>query len=98
MTAMGPDRERLERLRLEIDGIDAELASLFQRRMDVVAEVAVVKRRAGLPVYDAPREQAVISRGRGRVSPENADGVEMLLRLIMGLSKSRQEELTIDTI
>jgi len=94
---MGAGNERLAQLRDEIDSIDAELAALFERRMAVVSEVAAFKRKAGLPVYDASREDSVVARGRARVSPENADDMENLLIKLMQISKERQEELTIDT-
>jgi len=78
------------RLRCEIDVVDAQLAVLFERRMILVSQVARIKREAGLPVYDAAREYAVVDQGRARVSPEYADGMERLLREIMSFSKEHQ--------
>ena len=86
--------ERLLEIRAEIDAIDAELAALFERRMDIVSEVAIIKRKAGLPIYDPSREDAVVAQGRARVSSQYADKMEQFLRELMRLSKERQQELT----
>ena len=94
---MSVSNERLLILRDEIDVIDSEIARLFEWRMAAVSEVALVKIQAGLPVYDAEREKAVIERGRSLVSPQNSDGMERVLRELMKISKERQEELTIDS-
>ena len=86
------NNERLLQLRTEIDVIDAELAALFERRMDIVLEVAKFKQAAGLPIYDPSREDIVIAQGRARVSPEYADSMEKFLRELMYLSKEHQQE------
>ena len=88
------NNELLLQLRTEIDAIDAELAVLFERRMNIASEVARIKQAAGLPIYDASREDIVISQGRARVSPEHANRMEQFLRELMRLSKEHQEELT----
>ena len=52
----------LSGIRAEIDGIDHELARLFQRRMEIAAEVAAVKHAQGVPVHDPAREREILSR------------------------------------
>ena len=47
----------LPKIREEIDAIDREIVSLFERRMDLGAEVARYKMEAGKPVLDRDREQ-----------------------------------------
>jgi len=86
------DNERLSQLRTEIDAIDAELAALFERRMNIVSEVALIKQAAGIPIYDPSREDIVAAQGRARVSPEYADSMEQFLRELMRLSKEYQEK------
>ncbi len=41
--------ESLNELRQDIDALDAQLAALYRRRMDVAARIAAVKREQGLP-------------------------------------------------
>ena len=89
------NNERLSQLRTEIDAIDTELAVLFERRMNIVSEVAIIKHNAELPIYDSSREDIVISQGRERVSPEHADNMEQFLRELMRLSKEYQKKVVV---
>jgi len=85
--------EALADLRREIDAVDAELARLFERRLDAAQRIGRLKAAAGLPVTDAAREAAVLAAARARVSPANAASFEKLTRLLMQISKERQQEL-----
>lgn len=85
--------DRLEQARAEIDRIDAEMAALFEQRMDAVCAVADYKRAHGLPVLDEGREAAVLAKntariGRAAYRPYYAD----LLRAEMRLSRAYQAE------
>ena len=51
----------LSEQRQMIDAIDQQLVTLFEQRMAVVRQVADIKYDAGLPVFDAKREQAVLA-------------------------------------
>ena len=51
--------EALNDLRQDIDALDAQLAALYRRRMDVAARIAAVKREQGLPVLQPEREQEI---------------------------------------
>ena len=42
----------LQQARSEIDRIDAEMAALFEQRMQAVAHVARYKAQTGKPVFD----------------------------------------------
>lgn len=60
----------LQQARTEIDGIDAEMAALFERRMQAVADVARYKAETGKPVFDALREAAVLDKNTARLQDE----------------------------
>lgn len=60
----------LQQARTEIDGIDAEMAALFERRMRAVADVARYKAETGKPVFDALREAAVLDKNTARLQDE----------------------------
>ena len=47
-------------LREEIDAIDKEMLSLFERRMQVSTGIAEYKRKNNLPFYDGKRDQLII--------------------------------------
>lgn len=57
----------LQQARCEIDAIDAEMAALFERRMQAVANVARYKAETGKPVFDAVREAAVLEKNTARL-------------------------------
>lgn len=60
----------LQQARTEIDAIDAEMAALFERRMQAVADVARYKAQTGKPVFDAVREAAVLDKNAARLQDE----------------------------
>ena len=41
----------------EIDAIDREIVALFERRMQVVVDVARIKKENGIAILDASREK-----------------------------------------
>ncbi len=81
----------LERLRGEIDRVDAELLRLFAARMALVDEIGAVKAERGLPVCDPRREAEILARVRERAGAELADEAETLFRTLTALSRARQE-------
>ncbi len=60
----------LQQARAEIDAVDAEMAALFERRMQAVADVVRYKAETGKPVFDAAREADVITRNTARLQNE----------------------------
>ena len=52
----------LEKQRAEIDAIDREIVALFERRMQVVVDVARIKKENGIAILDANREKEVIQK------------------------------------
>lgn len=86
--------EELERLRAQIDSIDAELLRLFERRMDCAAKIAEEKRRQELPIRDPEREQALLARNERQLAdPTLAAYYRDWQRHTMALSRDRQAEL-----
>ena len=47
----------LKDLRTEIDSIDKELISLFEKRMNTAAKIGEYKKQNDIPVYDPQRER-----------------------------------------
>lgn len=52
----------IEKLRKEIEQIDEEIVRLLSRRFQIVRELARLKHKLGLPVYDPAREEDVRKR------------------------------------
>ncbi len=58
--------EKLEQARKIINETDAQIAELFEKRMEAVRVVAEYKMERGLPIFDSSREQDVI-RGNSQL-------------------------------
>ena len=57
----------LQQARSQIDEIDAQMAALFEQRMQAVADVVRYKAQTGKPVFDAAREAAVLDKNTARL-------------------------------
>ena len=57
----------LQEIRKQLDGIDHEIVSLFEKRMRLSGEVAEYKIETGKQVYDKEREQQKIEAVTGMV-------------------------------
>jgi chorismate mutase/prephenate dehydratase len=87
----------LSELRREIDGIDCELVKLFEKRMDISAQIGAYKASRGMPVLDASREEEKVAAVRALASSEkNADYAEQLFRAIFLISRSAQNQGTVE--
>ncbi|MCI1721492.1 MAG: chorismate mutase [Lachnospiraceae bacterium] len=83
----------LTELRNEIDSIDRQIQSLFERRMKVSEKIAAYKEEKGLPVLDAKREEEKISSLKKCASDEKtAEGIGRLYRTLFAISRECQEE------
>ena len=80
-------------IRAEIDGIDRELARLFQRRLEIVGQVAASKLERGAPVSDPARERDILSRVTAAVGPEYENGARLFFSTLFGISKARQRTM-----
>ena len=81
----------LEKQRAEIDAIDREIVALFERRMQVVVDVARIKKEKGIAILDASREKEVIAKVQSYLKmpllkEELAEAYETLMKSFKGLS------------
>lgn len=76
--------------RNEIDAIDAQLISLFEKRMQVSEEIAAYKKENHLPVYDPKREREKLTYIANQLPEEMQDYASLLYNLIFELSRSYQ--------
>lgn len=83
------ERVTVEDLRWEIDRIDREIVVSLSARLEVARRLGELKRAAGLPLYDAAREDEVISRA-GR-APEGEHVVE-IYKVIVNETRRLQYE------
>lgn len=83
----------INNLRNEIDSIDDELVRLFERRMNVAAEIAEYKRANGLAVSDRGRERQVINKVTSKVAPHFSNYTRVLYQTMFDVSCSYQRSL-----
>jgi monofunctional chorismate mutase len=83
----------IEELRLEINSIDKEIASLFEKRMYCAKEIAQNKLELNLPILDQNRENEIIERNSKYVEDDMKDYYISLLKKMMELSKDYQTKI-----
>ena len=84
----------LEKQRAEIDAIDREIVALFERRMQVVVDVARIKKENGIGILDVNREKEVIAKVQSylkddTLKEELAEAYETLMKVSKDYQKKR---------
>jgi chorismate mutase/prephenate dehydratase len=86
----------LELIRKRIDEVDTKLLGLLNQRADLVHEVGVVKKEAGLTIYAPEREEALLQglerKNQGRLP---ATAIRAIYREIMSAALALEKGLTI---
>ena len=81
----------LQESRKEIDEIDAQIVSLFEKRMQVAGNVADYKMATGKPVFDKEREESkILSLKEMTEDPFNQKCIAELFTQIMAMSRKLQ--------
>lgn len=84
----------LEELRSQLDEIDEQIVDLYQRRMDICAEVGEYKIGAGKKVFDKNREREKLETVSAGVSDElYKKGIKELFEQLMSVSRKLQYQL-----
>ena len=87
--------DKLKQAREIIDTVDQKMAALFVERMNAVKTVAQHKMELGIPVYDASREEEVISKNRSLVEEDELRPFYVnFLQDVMTISRNYQRKLT----
>ncbi len=79
--------------REKIDEIDADLVSLFAKRMEVASKLAALKKEKSLPVLDVKREREKLKAVVDSSPDEIKEYTSVLYSLIFELSRSYQNKL-----
>ena len=81
-------------IRNEIDGIDAKIVELYEKRMEVCKKVAQYKIETGKKVFDKVREEEKIKKVKSLATNDfNKMGVEELFEQIMSMSRKLQYQM-----
>ena len=82
----------LKEIRKEINQIDEEMLKLFEKRMDVVNDVALYKKENNIPILDISREKKVIDDNCNKIyNKEYLPYYETFIKDIMDISKEYQK-------
>lgn len=86
-------REELTECRNAIEVVDQRIVALLAQRMELGVRAARAKRKAGLPIFDAEREAAVIRRvtAAAREHALATEPVKAIFRHVVGMSRQAQE-------
>ncbi len=86
--------DTLQQARAIIDQVDAEMARLFEQRMEAVKTVAAYKKETGTSITDSAREEVIIQRGADRIENDELRGFYMdFMRDTMAVSRRYQRKL-----
>ena len=83
----------LDNVRIEIDSIDDELIRLFEKRMQLVAEVAEVKIKEGLPIFHPEREENIIKKAKEKSSMALGGYADTFFSSLMDISRQYQHQI-----
>lgn len=83
----------IDKLRGEIDRIDADLIELIKQRLHVVGEIARAKQNGGLPVMDSTRERSLLARVSKLAGEEYETMMRGVFAMLMDVSRSYQHRL-----
>jgi chorismate mutase/prephenate dehydrogenase len=88
------DNKRIANLRADIDGLNADLLDLLERRLDLSVQVGEIKQRAGLPLYSEDRERDLLARFRTEAMERGIDPdyVEELMAVVLVHSRAAQRK------
>lgn len=79
----------LEMLRIEIDKIDKEIISLYEKRMDVVKKVTEYKIKNNIPVLDSSRESKMLEKNLNLISKDEFK--KYYVNVLSGFLKASKE-------
>lgn len=84
----------LKDLRQQLDSIDRQIVELYEKRMDVCAQVAEYKIETGKKVFDKVRETEKLRSVKELTHNEfNSHGIEELFEQIMSMSRKLQYQM-----
>ncbi|MGD9560630.1 MAG: chorismate mutase [Oscillospiraceae bacterium] len=86
--------DRLQRVRAQIDKVDRQMATLFESRMALAAQLATCKKAEGLPVLDAARHKEIIVKNTAQLKNKDLKKYyTSFITHVMTLSRHYQTQL-----
>lgn len=87
----------LQELREQLDEIDAQMAELYEKRMNVCEQVGEYKIKNGRKVFDRQREKNKLADVSSRVTGDfNKKGIQELYQQLMSMSRKLQYQQLVE--
>lgn len=84
--------KKIEELRKQIDEIDNEMRILFEKRIEIIKKIGIIKKENNTSIKDANRENEVINNNVLKLQDLTlANHYEQFIRTIMNISCNIQE-------
>lgn len=80
----------LSEIREKLDVVDKQLLDLFLQRMNLVDQVAEIKKNQSQALYDPKREREILSRIHDAAGEPHGAAAHQLFRTLLELSRARQ--------
>lgn len=87
--------DNLESLREKIDKIDKEIFDLIEKRIKIVEEVAIYKKKNNIPIFQKEREEQIFSNLR-KIAEERKleyEFLERIMKEIISFSRAIEEKI-----
>ena len=84
---------QLNELRNQMDAINSELVALLGRRTEIAREIARIKKRERLPIFDSGREDAIKERVRllAKEQKISASVMEEIIQIVLDYTRLEME-------
>ena len=79
-------------LRADIDEVDRRIIGLIEDRIQFAREAGEVKRAAGIPITDIPREREIIEKYRRTGTGRQEALTRIIAMALIDLAKAEQQE------
>ena len=84
----------LTEIRAEIDGIDAQMAELFEKRMELCREAGKVKTALGKAIEDRAREAEIVARNAEKIADTKVrEQYKRFQETVISISKELQQDM-----
>ncbi len=81
----------IEKLRVELNGIDQELVALLEKRFTITEEIGKIKKEHNIEIEDLKREKEIFDRIKNWVeNPCHHESIKKIYQALMVESKARQ--------